>query len=90
MPGSTASGTHYIIWVLLKADIELGVTEASYLRNSALFVMRMLLYFEPEIEFLNAISLNLMSQVTKMAILNNLKMHGMSHGAQDIVLCRLK
>jgi len=76
--------------VFIKADTELGAAEDSYLRNNALFVMRMPVYFEPGIEFLNAISLNHMSQVIKTAILNNVKMYGICHGAQDIVLCRHK
>ena len=72
--------------VFIKADIELGASEASYLKNNALFTMRMPVCFKRGIEFLNAISLNLMSQVIQTAILNNVKMHGVSHGAQDIVL----
>jgi hypothetical protein len=43
--------------------------------------------FESGIEFLNSISLILMFQVIKTAILNNVKMYDTSYGAQDIVLC---
>jgi hypothetical protein len=76
--------------VFINAEVEQGATEASRLRKNALFVIRMPVRSEPGIEFLNTIYLNLMFQVIKSAILNNLKMYDTSHGGQDIVLCRYK